>query len=232
MKGNRVKHIRCAPYHPSSNGAVERFNQTFKQAQRASSKDGRTLSHRLADFLLTYRSTPHATTNRTPSSLFLNRELHTRLSLVHPDVTKQVLDKQADQVATHNQHAKARQVDVGQSVMVRNLRPSGPKWIPGTVLKQTGPLSYIVQVNSGLVWKRHIDHIRLSISDVTPKPSLPPIMEDDDLPVSTSPLEDVTPTPIPVQKLHLPSMNIGHIPPGLVDLQIVTCEQLGYDIHF
>ena len=83
MQSNRVKHIRCAPYHPASNGAVESFNQTFKRALKASEKDGRSLSHRLADFLLTYRSTPHSTTNRTPSSLFLNRELRTRFSLLH-----------------------------------------------------------------------------------------------------------------------------------------------------
>ena len=44
MKSNGIKHTHCAPYHPSSNGAVERFNQTFKQSLRASEKDGRTLS--------------------------------------------------------------------------------------------------------------------------------------------------------------------------------------------
>ena len=35
LKSNGVKHIRCAPYHPSSNGAVERFIQTFKKAMKA-----------------------------------------------------------------------------------------------------------------------------------------------------------------------------------------------------
>ena len=63
MKGNRVKHIRCAPYHPSSNGAVERFNQTFKQALRASSKDGQTLSHRSTD--LSLNSSCHYQSNTT-----------------------------------------------------------------------------------------------------------------------------------------------------------------------
>ena len=32
MKSNGVKHFRCSPYHPASNGAVERFVRTFKQA--------------------------------------------------------------------------------------------------------------------------------------------------------------------------------------------------------
>ncbi len=35
MKQNGIRHIRCAPYHPSSNGAVERLVQTFKQAMKS-----------------------------------------------------------------------------------------------------------------------------------------------------------------------------------------------------
>ena len=36
MKSNGIKHIRCAPYHPASNGAVERLVQTFKKAMKTS----------------------------------------------------------------------------------------------------------------------------------------------------------------------------------------------------
>ena len=196
IQSNRVKHIRCAPYHPASNGAVERFNQTFKRALKASQKDGRSLSHRLADFLLTYRFTPHSTTNRTPSSLFLNRELRTRFSLLHPDVTKRVLDKQSDQISQHDKHSKERTFTEGQHVMVRNLRPSGPKWIPGTILKQTGPLSFIVQVDHGLVWKRHVDHIHHSVPQLSSPPSSIPISTNDceDNPfISPSSLDNETP---------------------------------------
>ena len=31
LRVNGVKHIRVAPYHPSSNGALERLVQSFKQ---------------------------------------------------------------------------------------------------------------------------------------------------------------------------------------------------------
>ncbi|MGJ8945921.1 hypothetical protein AB9K17_23820, partial [Salmonella enterica subsp. enterica serovar Kentucky] len=55
----------------------ERFVQTFKRAMKASQHDGKSLQHRLSNFLLTYRSAPHATTNQSPSSLFLKREVFT-----------------------------------------------------------------------------------------------------------------------------------------------------------
>ena len=43
MRNNGIRHIRISPYHPSSNGMVERFYQMFKQSMKASQNDGRTL---------------------------------------------------------------------------------------------------------------------------------------------------------------------------------------------
>ena len=43
--------------------------------------------------------------------------------------------------------------------MISNLHP-GDKWIPGTIIERTGPLSYLVQVAEGKTWKCHIDHLR------------------------------------------------------------------------
>ena len=93
MKGNGVKHIRSAPYHPASNGAVERFIRTFKQAMKAGRNDG--WSIQLENFLLSYRTTPHTTTNTSPSSLFLGRSIRTRLDLIQPNIERCVVEKQA-----------------------------------------------------------------------------------------------------------------------------------------
>ena len=57
---NEIKHIYSAPFHPSSNGLAKRFVQTFKRVMKAGVKVGNPLSVRLAQFLLSYRSTPHA----------------------------------------------------------------------------------------------------------------------------------------------------------------------------
>ena len=75
MKHNGVKHIKCLPCHPSSNGAAEHFIQTFKRAIKAAEQQGK--SERICEFLLTYRNTPHMTTNEMPSMLFL-KQLRTR----------------------------------------------------------------------------------------------------------------------------------------------------------
>ena len=40
LASNGVKHIRCLPYHPSSNGAAERLVQTVKQALKGSFHKG------------------------------------------------------------------------------------------------------------------------------------------------------------------------------------------------
>ena len=53
---------KSAPYHPATNGEAERYVQTFKQAMRAAKGDSGTLSTKLMRFLLSYRTTPNATT--------------------------------------------------------------------------------------------------------------------------------------------------------------------------
>ena len=42
--------------------------------------------------------------------------------------------------------------------MAKNLRPE-TAWVPGLVVERVGPLTYLVQVDDGGLWKRHIDHL-------------------------------------------------------------------------
>ena len=88
VQANGIKHIRSAPYHPSTNDQAERFVQTFKRAMKAGEREGRSLKTRLAQFLLSYRSTPHATTNVSPSELFLQRKIRTRFDLLKPSTAR------------------------------------------------------------------------------------------------------------------------------------------------
>ena len=155
MKGNHIKHILSTLYHPSTNGLPERFIQTFRKAMRASENSDKPLSYRLVNFLLSYWSTPHAMTNWTPSSLFLKRELWTRMDLLRPDTTVRVGERQLSQKCDHDHRAKEREHLVGDNVMARNYG-NGPKWMSSVVIEWRGPLPYTVQLESGLLWWRHI----------------------------------------------------------------------------
>ena len=59
MRSNGIRHIKLAPYHPATNA------MTFKQALRAALVEKKSISWKLANFLLAYRSTPHALTGET-----------------------------------------------------------------------------------------------------------------------------------------------------------------------
>ena len=104
LKGNQIKHIMSAPYHPASNGLAERFVQTMKRTLKASMKQGKSINHHLAEFLFEYRATPHGTTNVSPSELFLKRNLRTRFNLMIPNTKGHVIAKQADQKLQHDKH--------------------------------------------------------------------------------------------------------------------------------
>ena len=43
--------------------------------------------------------------------------------------------------------------------MARNYRV-GPIWMPGTVVGRNGPLSYLIKVNGGQLWRCHINQLR------------------------------------------------------------------------
>jgi len=198
LKQNGVKHVRCAPYHPASNGLAERFVQSLKTALKASKGDGRTLPHRLHSFLLTYRSSPHATTGVSPASLFLQRSIRTAFDLLKPSPEATVLDKQSNQKSAHDSCARERNWFIGQSVMAKNLRP-GPDWIPAVIVERLGPLSFLVEMTDHQLWRRHMDQLK-ETDYVTPGSSddvsevSPPVVSE--MPHSESSLDTAdSPTP-------------------------------------
>ena len=66
---NGIHHIRITPYHPASNGQVERAIQIFKESIKQSTTGS--LETRINHFLFHYRTTPHTTTGVTPAELLM-----------------------------------------------------------------------------------------------------------------------------------------------------------------
>ncbi|XP_034549867.1 uncharacterized protein K02A2.6-like [Notolabrus celidotus] len=156
MQQNGIQHIRTAPFHPASNGLAERAVQTVKDGLKRMTGDS--LSVRLSRFLFKYRLTPHTTTACSPAEMLMGRRPKSRLDLLRPDIEA----KQAKQKEGHDHHARERQLMPEDRVYVKNFSSnSTQQWLPGVILKKSGPVSYVVKLTDGRVFRRHQDHVRL-----------------------------------------------------------------------
>jgi hypothetical protein len=142
-KQNGIKHYKSAPFHPATNGLVERFVQTFKNSMRAMKRDNKILSHKIANFLLNYRNTPHSVTKETPARLFMGRDLRSCLSLVRPSVKDTVMNSQMDTVFQKSRPERSRYFKVGDRIIARDYKGKGTAVI---VLGPSIGLSLILSV--------------------------------------------------------------------------------------
>ena len=113
---------------------------------------------KLARFLLSYRITPQSTTGESPAQLRWRRSLRSHLDLLRPDVATRVHLAQSRQKKQHDQHSRTRGVKLGDAVSVRKYS-WGSKWVPGTIIQETGPLSTRVELEDGMVVRRHHDQL-------------------------------------------------------------------------
>ena len=78
---------RSALYNPQCNGGVERLNRVIKENLGAQLKEGKTFTDAVRTILQTYRSTPHALTQRTPAELMIGRKIRFQLECLKPPQT-------------------------------------------------------------------------------------------------------------------------------------------------
>ncbi|XP_068227905.1 serine/arginine repetitive matrix protein 1-like [Palaemon carinicauda] len=117
------------------------------------SKDS-SLNQKRCDFLLTYRTTPHTTTKRTPAEL-MGRRLKTRLDLLCPNTSERIQEQSSGDLFKK----PTRLVTIGDTVLARDYRNRKETWISGIVTERLSPCSYHVAVGD-MIWKRHIDQLR------------------------------------------------------------------------
>lgn len=113
LRSNGVRHIRSAPYHPQTNGEAERFVQTLKKGLRAEGDAAplHVLELRLQQFLLSYRTTQHATTRRTPAQIMMGFQPTTLLDRLRPSLSVDVEDTAVTQ--------GRKRIDVGRLREIR-----------------------------------------------------------------------------------------------------------------
>uniref|UniRef100_H3A350 Integrase catalytic domain-containing protein n=1 Tax=Latimeria chalumnae TaxID=7897 RepID=H3A350_LATCH len=149
---NRIKRIKVAPYHPTSNGLAEKAVQSVKEGI-GKLHDG-TLETKVARFLFKYRTTSQVMTGKSPAKLLFGRQIKTHLELLHPDEAECVKHQQQEQKERHDLYAKDTQFYVKAAVYVTNFS-NGPCWLKGVITRKTGPVSYLVELLDGRVVHHH-----------------------------------------------------------------------------
>lgn len=154
LKVNGIIHKTIAPYNPSTNGQAERFVQTLKKSMKNMVADGDDLNLALQKFLLSYRVSAHQGTGISPSARMFGRKIRTRLDQIHPDYITQ---KHYYKINDNN---RCRNLKVGERVIARNYLGEN-KWCFGTIERVIGKLHYSIRLDSGIMWKRHINQLRI-----------------------------------------------------------------------
>ena len=188
---NGIKQITSAPYHPATNGMAERAVQIVKQGLKKITQGS--IRTRLAKILKAYRITPHSTTGLSPAEMLLGRRPKSRLDLLTPLVAERIESRQQRQKQQHDASSRDRCFMEGDTVFVKNFQ-AGDKWLPGTISKRSGPVSFEVQMSNGCIRRCHQDQLKRRIVEVTMEDSIemeiptPPVASSNSqLPTETEP---------------------------------------------
>jgi len=156
FKKHSTNHIKTTPYHPRSNGLVERLIRTLKRRYRSTQHEINDSLLALQNVLFSYRNAPQKTTGRAPAEMFFGRRIPSILDNIKPNLRKHMEFKLwKEQMKNYNM--KPRCFTEGEEVWAKNERNDG--WTAGTIKEKKGPYSYEV-ISAGVTKRKHADHLR------------------------------------------------------------------------
>lgn len=150
LQKNNIQLKLTAPYNPSTNGQAERFVQILKQGIKKLMSESGSIENALRTLLERYRITPHTETAKAPAELMFNRKIRCRLDLLKENT------KNLD-VKNHNKE-NVKNFAAGERVIARNYIGT-QKWKFGSIKQRIGTLHYLIKLDDGRVWKRHLNQI-------------------------------------------------------------------------
>lgn len=174
-----------APGHPATNGLAERNVQTLKHRLKSMAGDHRSIREKVRDILFHYRATP-LLNGKTPSEQYLNRQLRIQLDALKPPQI---------QNQSSVDFCKARQLSVGDKVLARYYTNNKNLWKLGTIIKKWGHLHYLVELDEGHTFKRHINQLRSTMIQQPKSLEVEPLQQDFDPITPTQNLQDLVQVP-------------------------------------
>ncbi|XP_052758219.1 uncharacterized protein K02A2.6-like [Galleria mellonella] len=119
------------PYWPQQNGEVERQNRDILKRLKISQSQKSDWRDELLRYLMMYNSTPHSTTGKTPSELFLCRSFRDKIPSVidveNRHINLDVYDKDKSMkemgkiIEDRKRKAKHNDITVGEKVYMKNM---------------------------------------------------------------------------------------------------------------
>jgi len=80
----------------------------------------------------------------------MGRALRTHFDMTSTE--KRVCDSQAKQKQRQDEHGQHRSFNPGQTVWARDFHGT-TKWVPGLVVQNVGPHTYMIQLDDKTLWK-------------------------------------------------------------------------------
>lgn len=174
---NNIKLIHTTPYWPQQNGEVERQNRSLLKRLIISQNDGSDWKKELQKYLQMYRSTPHATTLKTPSELMFGRTIRDKLpSIFQPMEQNEELrdrDKQSKEkgkiYTDDKRNSKPNEIKKGDEVWIRKevkTNKLAPKFDPVSydVVERKGSEIVVVNPETNEKYRRNVSHAIIAVS--------------------------------------------------------------------
>ncbi|KAJ0173294.1 hypothetical protein K1T71_011470 [Dendrolimus kikuchii] len=194
----KIKHLFSSPYHPQTNGALERSHSTLKEYLKSYVNDNQDNWYKyLPTALISYNSTTHSTTNFSPHELLFGCKPYLPSSIydINPTVTypdyiknlkhrlintrniarENILRSKERSKHYYDQHTREISYNVGDMVYIKyhhRLRKAlSPIWKgPYQVTAVHGNSNVTVQVNRRKI-RYHFNEIKLAHDNSIPGPS-------------------------------------------------------------
>ena len=165
-----IDHHKAIPYWPQGNSEIERFYRTLGKFIKTANSERRNWKKEIFKFLLTYRNTPHCTTNVAPSVLLMNRKLRDKIPTVmevSDSWGKAAKFNESNKLKSKvyynsRRHVKSSTISVGDFVLLKQKKenklstPFNPT--PLQVIDVSGPA--ITVASGDTTFTRNVAHVK------------------------------------------------------------------------